>query len=61
MFKAVIIIGCLFLLSCAQHVNPSWQDGNLTKKEHIKRRLDRLENKQENTAEVLKEAIDPAW
>ncbi len=62
MFKTlVMVVGCLFLLSCAQHVNPSWQDGNLSKKEHLRRRLERLENTEENIAEVLKKAIDPAW
>ena len=57
-----IIVGCFLLSACSQHVNPSWEDGNLSKREHMRRRLERLESSQRNNmGGILRAFVDPAW
>jgi hypothetical protein len=56
-----ITVFCFLIVACAQHVNPSWEEGNLTKKEHMRRRLERLENTQQNSRQAIKKMFSPQW
>lgn len=62
MTKFIIVIGIVSCLGCClpQHVNPSWQEGNLSKQEHLRRRLQRMEGEQINT-KMFKDIMSPEW
>jgi len=57
----VIVLAACCLSGCLQQrVNPGWQEGNLSKQEHLRRRLERLESEQMGT-EMLKDIVSPEW
>jgi len=56
---AMVMVFCLG--GCLpQHVNPSWEEGNLSKQEHLRRELDRVESEQMDT-KMFKDIMSPKW
>tara|TARA_B100000315_G_C14585001_1_gene592514 strand:+ start:1868 stop:2056 length:189 start_codon:yes stop_codon:yes gene_type:complete len=62
MSKAILfIILCFLIGGCLQQrVNPGWEDSNLTKKEYLRRKVERAESKQADEG-AWDKILDPSW
>ncbi len=62
MAKFIVTIMIFFCLGCClpQHVNPDWEEGNLSKQEHLRRRILRMEGEQMDT-KMFKDIMSPEW